>query len=246
MEPSIDQLLEDVQETLDFRFRSPQLLKTALTHPSYQVGSDSSEENNQRLEFLGDAVLELILTGELFRRYPGVDEGRLTKARAQLVNKVFLAEQAKRLKLGKYLLMSHGEIACGGRKRVSALADAFEALVGAMFMDAGFEAVNAHVLGWFQNSFEDIHGIPNLNNPKGELQERLQAGATEPPRYVLLSISGPDHNRIFEAAVYHRDQELGRGTGKSKKAAESDAARNALSKLQENREAAEAGREAAG
>jgi ribonuclease-3 len=219
----------DALETrLGYAFRDKALLSLALTHPSVAHEQGASVQHNQRLEFLGDAVLQLVLTAELYQKFPGVDEGPLTKARAQMVNRRMLAEQGRRLGLGNYLVMSRGEELNRGRERPSALADAFEALLGAIFVDGGFDAARAFILGLFRSHFGELEAIPNLENPKGELQEMLQARSPEPVQYELASVSGPDHDRLFECAVHYRGAELGRGIGKSKKEAESKAALKAL------------------
>jgi ribonuclease III len=223
--------LDVLQDCLGYRFSDVELLRLALTHPSVAHEQGSSMQHNQRLEFLGDAVLQLVLTRELYEKFPTVDEGPLTKARAQMVNRRSLAEQGRRLGLGAHLIMSRGEELNGGRERPSALADAFEALLGAVFLDGGFESAQDFVLREFRNIFGELEVIPNLENPKGELQEKLQALSPEPLQYEQMSVSGPDHDRVFECAVYYRGQELGRGTGKSKKEAESKAALNALEAL---------------
>jgi ribonuclease III len=222
--------LEGLQVRLGWTFHDPQWLRLAMTHPS--VAHDQENlPHNQRLEFLGDAVLSLILTKELYERFPTFGEGPLTKARAQMVNRRSLAEQARRLGVGEGLILSHGEEASGGRHRPSALADAFEALLGAIFMDGGLEAARTFVLGCFEDSWGEFSAIPKLENPKGELQELLQARSPTAPRYQMTAVSGPDHDRVFECAVHHEGAELGRGHGKSKKAAESQAAHNALDRL---------------
>lgn len=221
----------DLQAALGHEFRDPGLLRQALTHPSLTFDGGAKIEHNQRLEFLGDAVLQLVLTHALFERFPDLDEGPLTKARAQLVNKLTLAEQARSLALGAHLLLSRGEELSGGREKQSALADAFEAVVGAIFLDGGYAAASSFVTRCYRESFGELTGLPNLDNPKGELQELLQSGAVEPPHYEIISITGPDHDREFECAVHHRRRHLGTGRGKSKKAAESAAAMAALASL---------------
>lgn len=218
----------DLQAAIGYEFRDVALLREALTHPSLAYDAGAHIDHNQRLEFLGDAVLQLVLTRELYDKFPDLDEGPLTKARAQLVNKLTLAEQSRRLALGGHLLLSRGEELSGGRDKQSALADAFEALVGAIFLDGGYEAANAFVKRCYLDSFGELTDLPNLDNPKGELQELLQVGAAEPPRYEIIAITGPDHDRGFECAVYHRNRLLGSGKGKSKKTAESAAALAAL------------------
>jgi len=223
--------LDALQARIGWTFRDPRWLRLALTHPSLTHGQEESQQHNQRLEFLGDAVLSLILTRELYERFPQVGEGPLTKARAQLVNRRALAEQARRLELGRCLLMSPGEEANGGRQRPSALADAFEALAGAIFMDGGLEPAQRFVLGCFERQWNGFAAIPRQENPKGELQELLQARSAHAPRYVTTGATGPDHDRLFECAVEHEGVELGRGVGKSKKTAESQAARVALERV---------------
>jgi ribonuclease-3 len=152
----------------------------------------------------------------------------LTKARAQMVNRRTLATEAKRMQLGQYLILSRGEESNGGRERPSSLADALEAVLGAVYLDGGFEAATSVILHCFKDAFGELTEIPSLINPKGELQELLQAGSTEAPVYQMTSVEGPDHDRVFECAVFHGGQELARGQGKSKKLAESHAAFAAL------------------
>ncbi|HNW07026.1 MAG TPA: ribonuclease III [Verrucomicrobiota bacterium] len=222
---------QGLQERLKYWFGNPALLQLALTHPSVAHEHGASMQTNQRLEFLGDAVLQLVLTRELYEKFPAFDEGPLTKARAQLVNRRTLAERARQLNLGQYLIVSRGEDLHGGRERPSALADTYEALLGAILLDGGYDAARNFILRQFQAAFGELSAIPELENPKGELQELLQATSTEAPRYCVASASGPDHDRLFECTVHHGGKELARGRGKSKKAAESEAALAALAKL---------------
>ena len=223
--------LRSLQDRLGYTFRDEGLLRLALTHPSVAHEQGGNIQHNQRLEFLGDAVLQLVLTTELYQKFPEVDEGPLTKARAQMVNRRTLASQGRRLGLGEHLILSRGEESSGGRERPSALADAFEALLGAIFLDAGFATARDFVLRQFREEFGELEVIPNLENPKGELQELLQASSPEAPQYQLQSVTGPDHDRLFQSSVFHQGDELGRGTGKSKKEAESRAAMAALQAL---------------
>jgi ribonuclease III len=224
--------LEDLQRRLGYRFSKPELLKLAVTHPSVAHETTAQIPHNQRLEFLGDAVLGLVLTQELYQRFDTVSEGPLTKARAQMVNRHSLAEQARRFELGEFLILSRGEESSGGREKQSALADAFEAVLGAMFLDGGFEAAREFILRCFRDAFGHLTRIPNIDNPKGELQEMLQARSVDAPQYQTTSVTGPDHDRLFECAVFHEGRELGRGKGKSKKSAESEAALAALRTLE--------------
>ncbi len=227
---------EELQTQLGYVFQDPALLRLALTHPSVAHEQGAPVQTNQRLEFLGDAVLQLALTRELYEKFLAFGEGPLTKARAKLVNRRTLAEHARKLDLGKYLILSRGEEIHGGRDRASALADTFEAVLGAIFLDSGFDKARGFILKQFQSAFGELSAIPILENPKGELQELLQAVSSEAPHYHVVSATGPDHDRVFECTVHHGGVELARGQGKSKKAAESEAALAALTKLREKKE----------
>jgi ribonuclease-3 len=227
--------LTEFQRTLSYFFKDLSLLRMALTHPSvaHEQGPSATVYHNQRLEFLGDAVLQLVLTRELYMQFPGVGEGPLTKARAQLVNRRTLAEHGKRLEIGKYLQLSKGEELSGGRDRQSSLADAYEAVVGALFLDSNYDTARDFIMREFNDVFHKIDVLPTIDNPKGELQELLQAATNEAPQYKLESTTGPDHDRVFVCTVHHRGIELGRGSGKNKKEAESQAAFMAMVKLRE-------------
>ena len=227
-----------LQDRLGYAFRDPSLLRLALTHPSVAHEQGAPVQTNQRLEFLGDAVLQLVLTRELYEKFPAFGEGPLTKARAKLVNRRALAERARDLGLGQHLIVSRGEDLHGGRERPSALADTYEALLGALLLDGGFEAAREFILRHFEAAFGGLAGLPILENPKGELQELLQTDSFEAPQYYVVSVSGPDHDRLFECTVQHNGVELARGRGKSKKAAESEAARAALAALRKQKEGA--------
>jgi ribonuclease-3 len=222
-----------LQTRLGYQFQNEQLLKLALTHPSIAHEQDTPTPHNQRLEFLGDSILGLVLSRDLYEKFPDADEGLLTKSRAKLVNSSALHTHACALNLGDYLILSRGEELTGGRERPSTLADAYEALLGAVFLDAGFEATREIILREFSDDFSTLGEPAGIDNPKGELQELLQTRSTKAPQYHILSVTGPDHDRQFACAVFHEDRELARGSGRSKKAAESDAALNALKHLQE-------------
>jgi ribonuclease-3 len=225
--------LEELQNRFGYTFRDPALLQLALTHPSVAHEQGLAMQTNQRLEFLGDAVLQLALTRELYERFPSLGEGPLTKGRAKLVNRRALAERGRQLGLGQNLILSRGEELHGGRERPSALADTFEALLGAILLDSDYATARDFVLRQFEGAFGELAGIPILENPKGELQELLQATSSEAPRYHVVSATGPDHDRMFECTVHHGGVELARGQGKSKKTAESEAALAALTRLRE-------------
>jgi ribonuclease-3 len=236
--------LDEFQQRLEYAFRDPELLRLALTHPSVAHELNAPLQTNQRLEFLGDAVLQLVLTRELYDKFPTSEEGPLTKARARLVNRRSLAERGRDVGLGPHLIVSRGEEMHGGRERGSALADGFEALVGAVFLDGGFDAAREVILRLFREVLAELHVIPMIDNPKGELQEKLQAAAPEAPHYHVVSTTGPDHDRVFECTVHHGGVELARGSGKSKKLAESAAALAALQMLREKAAATAAPAEA--
>jgi ribonuclease III len=223
----------ELQTRLGYKFRDENLLCLALTHPSVAHESGVATAHNQRLEFLGDAVLQLVLTQRLYEQFPAFDEGPLTKARAKLVNRHTLGERARALGIGAHLILSRGEEASGGRERTSTLADAFEALLGAIFLDGGFDAVREFILREFNTDFGTLNESAGIENPKGELQELLQSRSPRAPEYQTVSATGPDHDRVFECTVQHEGVELARGRGKSKKAAESDAALAALEKLRQ-------------
>lgn len=239
--------LRELEKVVGRQFANRELLVLAMTHPSlaHEAGVGHLQKHNQRLEFLGDAVLQLTLTAELYARFPIHGEGPLTQARAHLVNRSTLARQGRRLDIGAHLRLSRGEETTGGRQRESTLADAFEAVIGAVFLDAGFDETRRLVIRLFEDLFGELGELPSLENPKGELQEILQGSTGSPPYYEEMSSFGPDHNREFESAVFHAGQELGRGRGRSKKLAESAAALIALQTLRHaSHDKAQAGRPA--
>jgi ribonuclease-3 len=223
--------LNALQTRIGYTFKNAALLRLALTHPSVAHEAGAHIQTNQRLEFLGDAVLQLILTRALYDKFPDYGEGPLTKGRATLVNRRMLAQHGRAIGLHEHIILSHGEERTGGRQRPSAMADAFEALVGAIFLDGGLDPARAFVLCEFAEYVSGLASLPTIDNPKGELQEMLQATSAEAPQYELISASGPDHDRMFECRVSHGGKELGRGTGKSKKDAETAAALAAYQKL---------------
>lgn len=218
--------LENLQQTICYKFKSVDILRLAITHPS-SCQTPNSVENNQRLEFLGDAVLGLVMASELYKNFPKMDEGGLTKARARYVNGQILACCARKINLGKHLILSPSDEQNGGRERESTLADAFEALIGAVFLDGGFDAARKVALDCFARAEVELRKN-YVDNPKGHLQELLQAVSHHPPEYKVVKTSGPDHAKLFECAVFHQGKQLGYGTGNSKKAAEVNAAINAL------------------
>lgn len=223
--------LAGLQQRLGYQFRDEGLLRLAITHPSIAHEQNMAAPHNQRLEFLGDAILGAVLSQQLYEKFPDADEGLLTKSRAKLVNAASLAAHGRVVGLGAHMILSRGEENTGGRDRPSILADAFEALLGAIFLDGGSGAVRDFILREFAADYAELALPEGIENPKGELQEWLQAKSPVAPVYQLISAEGPDHDRNFVSAVLHDGEELGRGSGKSKKAAESEAALSALKKL---------------
>jgi len=218
---------------ISYHFHNSALLRLALTHPSVAHEQGKATPHNQRLEFLGDAVLGLVLTRKLYERFPAQDEGTLTKARAKLINRKTLAERARSLGMGAHLILSRGEEMSGGRDRPSSLADAYEALLGAIFLDGGFEAARDFILREFSADLSQLASLSVIENPKGELQELLQSKSPLAPEYQTMQVTGADHDPSFECAVLHDGVELARGLGKTKKAAESQAALAALDILRQ-------------
>ena len=220
--------MNPLEQRLRYKFRNPLLLAEALTHPSLGHETQRHHFDNQRLEFLGDAVLQLIYTEYLFDQFPELPEGHLTKLRAQLVSREGLRIHAVNIGLGKYLMMGRGEEASGGRTRASALADAYEALIGAMYLDSDYVTVRRIVLTEAREHLESLEVDAPDTNPKGRLQEILQAISPHSPTYPIIDQSGPEHEKRFVARIIWCGRELGEGTGRSKKEAEVAAAREAL------------------
>lgn len=220
--------MQSLESRIAYKFRNSLLLAEALTHPSLAYETQRPHFDNQRLEYLGDAVLQLVLTEHLYHRFPQFNEGLLTKLRSRLVSRPTLYSYAKEIHLGDYLLMGRGEEASGGRNRSSTLADAFEALIGAIYLDGGIEAAKAFIIRHCKRELECVHDTPEELNPKGELQEILQAISPRSPTYIIISEEGPDHKKAFVSKVIWEGIELGVGGGHSKKEAEITAARDAL------------------
>jgi ribonuclease-3 len=208
-------------------FADPTLLRRALTHRSFVNEARTDAEDNERLEFLGDAVLDLAVSEALMARFPEADEGQLSRMRAWLVSEVALARVAVRIGLGPAMALGRGEALSGGREKASLLADAFEAVVAALYLDAGMDAVRRLV----STHFDLASTASDLNDPKSTLQQRLQATHRLTPSYRLAAEEGPDHDKLFTAEVWLGDQRLGTGLGRSKKEAEQRAAAGVLAEL---------------
>ena len=222
--------MNPLEQRLKYKFRNPLLLAEALTHPSIGHETKRHHFDNQRLEFLGDAVLQLIFTEWLFDHFPKFAEGQLTKMRSGLVSRDGLRMHAERLELGQHLMMGRGEESSGGRERISALADAYEALLGAIYLDSDYVTVRRIVLTEAREDLENLEVDPPGQNPKGQLQELLQAISPVSPVYPIVAAEGPEHRKQFIAQVTWNGIHLGEGEGRSKKDAETSAARDALEK----------------
>jgi ribonuclease-3 len=224
-------------------FLNQELLKRALTHTSYanehMTNGGAMMEDNERLEFLGDAILDFVAAKWLYHHFPELDEGRLTSLRAALVRASTLAQFAESIELSDCLLLGKGEAESGGRHRANILSDAFEALMGALYLDQGFEAVCAY----FEQMIERVAPVvlnENLDrDPKSQLQEWSQARLAVTPRYKLVTAEGPDHAKTFTVEVWLGDIVAAVGTGSSKQVAEQSAARTALNSLAASTQTAE-------
>lgn len=218
--------IQELEVKIGYTFKKKKYLEVALTHSSYANEKGKGAVNNERQEFLGDAVLSIIVSDYLFSRYH-LAEGDLTKLRASLVCEKSLCGFAKQLELGGYLLLGKGEEMTGGAERPSILADAFEALIAAVYLDGGTEAASCFVLPFVEAQLDSEHS-GTFHDYKTLLQEIVQQNPEESLSYVLASESGPDHDKRFEVEVHLNSNVIGRGAGRSKKAAEQMAAREAL------------------
>jgi ribonuclease-3 len=224
--------LSILQARLGYQFRSPALLREALTHGSYLQDQPEAGPHNQRLEFLGDSVLQFIITDALYREFTTEREGVLSRRRAVLSKGEFLTQMARDLGLDTCLHLSKSEADAGGRSRASTLEDAFEALIGALFLDSDLPTTQRLVLHWYGPLAARLALSEGAENPKGRLQELLQpAHGNTALRYEVLGTSGPRHALSYEVAVYLHDEKLGTGRGTSKKSAEEEAARAGLAYL---------------
>jgi ribonuclease-3 len=224
-----------LEARLHLKFKNPTLLKQALVHTSYlneNPGIDVG--SNERLEFLGDAALGVVVAQQLYNEYPDVDEGKLTELRAHLVRRDTLARAAARFDLGEYLQLGRGEDAAGGRRRPTNLARAYEALVGAIFLDAGISSVRAFVRRSLRDELQALRKKGMPPDPKSRLQEVIQSRWQTTPTYKLLKTEGPDHARRFTVQVMVGGRSLGIGEGRSKQMAEKEAAQHALAGIEQS------------
>ncbi len=214
--------MKQLEKNIGYHFRDKNLLKTAVTHSSFANENRGNLAYNERLEFLGDAVLQLITSEKLFKENPDMPEGRMSKQRAALVCEDALAGYSREINLGDFMLLGKGEEATGGRNRPSILADAFEALIGAIFLDGGMDNAKRFVRRFLDAAHTSLKDYKTL------LQEIIQKNPGERLSYVVTGESGPDHDKVFNVEVHLNSNVIGKGTGKSKKQAEQAAAKEAL------------------
>lgn len=225
MEPNLSKL----ESILEVTFNDKQLLLSAVTHRSYlNEHRSATQEHNERLEFLGDAVLELVVTDYLYKKYPEKPEGELTAVRASLVNTVSLSDSAQKLGLNEFLLMSRGEAKDTGRARQYILANAFEAVLGAIYLDKGYDEAKTFIGNQLFKKTDRIVEKKLWQDPKSRFQELSQDKVSITPTYELISQEGPDHDRMFTIGVYLKDEKVAEGQGRSKQEAEQDAAEAAI------------------
>lgn len=226
----------ELQKKIGYFFKNISYLNEALTHSSYsnEKKSINANHNNERLEFLGDSVLSIIISEYLFTKYKNFPEGELTKLRAKIVCESTLSDCSKKIELGKYMYFGKGEEMTGGRERTSILADAFEALIAAIYLDGGFEESKRFILNHMKNKIVDaVEGRVFLDY-KTHLQELIQSNPINHISYEIIKEEGPDHCKIFHTRVKLNDEILGVGIGRSKKESEQEAAKMALEKVDFN------------
>ncbi len=225
----MDTNLPRLEKILGVTFGDQNHLLSAVTHRSYlNEHREATQEHNERLEFLGDAVLELVATDFLFSKYPEKPEGELTAIRAALVNTVSLSDAATKIGLNDFMLMSKGEAKDTGRARQYILANAFEACIGAIYIDQGYEAAKGFIANQLFNKTEKIVEKKLWQDPKSRFQELAQDKVSVTPSYELISQEGPDHDRVFTIGVFLKNEKIADGKGRSKQEAEQDAAENAI------------------
>ena len=225
----MNQNLKDLQNKIGYQFQNEKLIRQAMTHSSYANEHRMEKTScNERLEFLGDAVLEVVSSDFLFHKYPTKPEGEMTKLRASIVCEPTLALCAAEIQLGSYLLLGKGEDATGGRERHSVVSDAMEALIGAIYLDGGFASAKEFIHRFIMN---DIEHKQLFYDSKTILQEIVQASSQDSLEYKILKEEGPDHNKTFEVCALLGGEEIGRGSGRTKKAAEAMAAYRGILKL---------------
>ncbi len=231
-----DHDLRELEERIRYSFRDRSLLESALTHPSYSYEQNRPVPHNQRLEFLGDAVLQIVITEYLFLHRPEWPEGKLTEVRSLFARGPTLARVARGIRLGEFLRLGRGEAQGEGRSRPAILADALEAIFGAVFLDGGLDAAREVVLRVLRSELDARGEARDADNPKGRLQEWAQYRNLPRPAYRVVEESGPEHDKTFRIVVEMDGRVLGEGVGRSKRSAETEAARAALETLEDGKE----------
>ena len=219
--------MDGLEQKLGYKFNNINLLKNALTHSSYANEVRNGFSSNERLEFLGDSVLSIVVSDYIYKHYPNMPEGELTKLRASLVCEKSLCAFSRELELGSYLMLGKGEEKGGGRERDSILADAFEAVLAAIYLDGGMEPARRHVMNFVLRELKHTDDEV-FKDYKTALQEIIQRNPEESVTYILIDESGPDHDKSFTVEVRLNSNVIGKGTGKNKKRAEQMAAKEAL------------------
>jgi ribonuclease-3 len=222
--------VSELQQQIAFTYRDPRLLERALTHKSY-ANENRLSEHNERMEFLGDSVLSLVVSELLMNALPGASEGELSRIRAAVVSEPSLAAVARTIGLGEFLLVGRGEEQTGGRDKDSLLADSLEALVASLYLDGGLEPAGAFITRFFRATLDRVRTAGGTADHKTELQELCQERLKILPEYRVVSETGPDHRKEFTIELSIRGEVCGRGTGRNKKEAEQRAAKEALEKL---------------
>lgn len=227
-----EDIINNLENKIGVKFNNKKLIQRAITHKSFSnEKSQYNLRNNERLEFLGDSVLSIIISTYIFDNFPDYPEGELAKMRSVIVSEPLLAIKSRELDLGKYLLLGKGEEQTGGRDRDSILADTMEALIAAIYLDRGFEFTSKYVTNLFKKIIKEVEKGNYIQDYKTMLQEIIQQNSIKQPIYMVVDEKGPDHNKEFKIEVKHNEGLLGTGIGKSKKEAEQNAARIALEKL---------------
>lgn len=225
--------ISEFEKIIKYEFKDKSLLEKALCHSSYaNEHRNLNLESNERLEFLGDAVLELVISNFIYKRYNKMPEGELTKFRATIVCESTLAKEARQLKIGDYIVFGKGEKLTGGKMRESILADAFEAIIGAVYLDSNIEIVRKYIMTIMEPVIYSLQKSFGTMDYKTYLQEIIQKNSKETVRYQIVNELGPDHSKEFTAIAIHNGKQLGKGNGKTKKEAEQNAAFNALNNNQ--------------
>ncbi len=226
--------MESLETKLNYKFNNIELLKNALVHSSYANEVRGNTHSNERLEFLGDSVLSIIVADHIYHKYPNMPEGELTRLRASLVCEKSLCALSRELGIGEYLLLGRGEDKNGGRERNSILADAFEAVLAAIYLDGGMDVAKTHIMNTVLRDLKHHGNDDTFKDYKTTLQEIIQRNPEESVTYILVDEFGPDHDKHFTVAVKLNSNVIGQGSGKSKKQAEQMAARQALKLMGES------------